>query len=385
MRTLLLALFLASAASADPEVLGQILDSDGRDGGVIEFPILRLKDPDDLDGTPVMVKTDRAGRFSVRLAPGPWRLGDIRKPLERDRKLFEANYARDLLEIGNDATYDIGFVKLEKTGTYVAGVVRRGGKPVPGVAVEVFDAAAGTVTGVKAATDASGRYELQMNEVRGPQSLVLTVVEGEGQAFARGAVDLWKPATVDLELPSQYAELMVDLSAPEETWVYFHPKGDAAPYVLHKLRAGTKAAIPGFAPGGWTVTAVCNGAQVDAEVTVPAAAPVALALPAGPRHRVEGKVTVQGAPADFDWSRAAVLAKPAGTASPGYLWAPLSGSGTFAFPGLAAGKYELSVATGRRHEAMRWFSPAKSAVAQSVFELAAPRSVDLTVRAADLK
>ncbi len=385
MRNLLLGLFMATAAFAEPEIIGQIFDSDGKDGGVIEFAILKLKNPDDMDGTPIPVKTDRTGRFSVRLAPGAYRLGDIRKPQDRDKKLFEANYTRDLLEIGNEAMYDIGFVKLEKTGTYVQGVVKRGGKGVAGVSVEMFDAGAGLPTGVKATTDAAGKYEIQMNDVRGPQPLVLTVAEKEGQAFARGSVDLWKPATLDVELPEKYQDLMIDLTAPEECWVYFHPKGDPAPYYMHKFRPGSKSSVPGFYPGGWTVTAVCAGAQVDVEATVPAAAPIVLAVPAGARHRVEGKVTIQGAPADFDWSRAAVLARPSAATSAGYLWAPLSRDGSFVFPGLAAGKYELSVATGKPFDSMRWFSPARSAVALGVFELGAPRKIDLTVRAADLK
>ncbi|MEK7469512.1 MAG: hypothetical protein AAB074_19230 [Planctomycetota bacterium] len=384
MRSLLAVLFLATTASADPEVMGQILDSDGKDGGVIEFAILKLKNPEDLDGTPIPVKTERSGRFYVKLAPGAYRIGDIRKPLERDKKLFEANYARDLIEVADGAGFDIGMIRLEKTGTYVAGTVKRAGKPVAGVAVEVFDPGAGYATGVKATTDAAGRYEMQMNDVKGPQALVLTVVEKEGQAFARGAVDLWKPATADVELPDKYAEVMIDLTAPEECWVYFHPKGDPAPYVMHKLRPGAKASIPGFAPGAWTITAVCSGAQADVEATLPVTAPIALAVSAGPRHRVDGKVAVTGAPKDFDWSRVAVIAKPAASNSPGYLFAPVSRNGSFAFAGLAPGKYELSIATGKRFDAMRWFSVSRSAIAMGVFELIAPRTVDLIVRAADL-
>lgn len=385
MRNFILGLVLAGSAFADPEIMGQILDSDAKDGGVIEFSILKLKDPDDLDGTPIAVKTDRMGRFSVRLAPGPYRLGDIRKPQDRDRKLFEANYSRDLLEIGNDAMYDIGVVRLEKTGTYVTGAVKRSGKAVAGVTVELFDAGAGLPTGVKATTDAAGKFEFQMNDVRGPQPLVLTVAEKDGQSFARGAVDLWKPATLDVELPEKYQDLMIDLTAPEECWVYFHPKGDPAPYYMHKFRPGSKSSVPGFYPGGWTITAVCPGAQIDVSATVPAAAPIVLNVPAGARHRVDGKVTIQGAPADFDWSKAAVIARPAAASSPGYLWAALSRDGSFAFPGLAAGNYELSVATGKRVDAMRWFSATRSAVAMSVFELGAPRKIDLTVRAADMR
>ncbi|KAF0244149.1 MAG: hypothetical protein FD180_2777 [Planctomycetota bacterium] len=384
MKSLILAFCFAATASADPEVMGQILDSDGKDGGVIEFAILRLKNPEDLDGTPIPVKSERSGRFYIKLAPGAYRLGDIRKPLERDKKLYEANYARDLIEVGDGAGFDIGMIKLEKTGTYVAGTVKRSGKPVAGVAVEVFDPGAGYATGVKATTDAAGRYEMQMNEVKGPQSLVLTVVEKDGQAFARGAVDLWKPATADVELPEKYVEVMVDLTAPEECWVYFHPKGDPSPYAVHKMRPGAKASIPSFAPGAWTITAVCPGAQTDVEAAIPAAAPIAIALPAGPRHRVDGKVTVSGAPKDFDWSKVAVIAKPDSSRSPGYLFASVSRDGSFAFPGLASGKYELSVATGKRIDAMRWFSVSRSAVAMGVFELVAPRTVELSVRAADL-
>lgn len=384
MRPLLLALLLASSAFADPEVIGQVFDSDGKDGGVIDFAILKLKNPDDLDGDPIAVKTDRTGRFSVRLAPGAYRIGDIRKPLERDKRLFETCLTRDLIEIGHDAMYDLGPVRLEKAGTYVTGVVKRAGKGVPGVDVAVFDAGAGSATGVKATTDAAGKYELQMPEVRGPQPLVMTVAEKEGQAFARGSVDLWKPATLDIELPAAYSELMVDLTAPGETWVYFHPKGDPAPYVMHKLKAGAKASIPGFAPGACTLTAICDGAQVDLEVTLPAAAPFAIAIPAGPRHKVDGKAAISGAPADLDRATLAVIAKPSASTSPGYLWSPLARDGSFSFPGLVAGKYEISVAVGKRFESMRWFEVRTSTVAMGVLDLGAPRTLDLSVRAADL-
>ena len=79
-----------------------------------------------------------------------------------------------------------------------------------------------------------------------------------------------------------------------------------------------------------------------------------------------------------------MLAKPGGASSPGYLWATVSREGAFAFPGLAPGKYEMSIAVGKRYDAMRWFEARRSAVAMGVLELGAPRTQDLTVRAADL-
>jgi len=282
--------------------------------------------------------------------------------------------------------YDLGFFKLEKTGTYVTGTVKRGGKAVAGIDVEVFDAGAGVGTGVKATTDASGKFEIVMTDVKGPQAVALTVVEKEGQSYAKGAVDLWKPSTLDIALPEKYAEIMIDVTAPGETWVYFHPKGESAPYVLHKLKAGMKAQISGFAPGAWTLTALSGGVQVDLDATLPSAAPFALNVPAAARHKVDGKVSILGLAADFDWGSAAVVAKPANSTASGYLFAPLAKGGAFSFDGgLAAGKYELWVALGKRHDAMRWFEATSSKVAMSVFELGAPRTVDLSIRASDLK
>lgn len=386
MKPLLLALLLAAAASADPRVMGQILDSEARDGGVVEFSILRIKGPDDPNGTPIAVKTDRSGRFELTLAPGRYRMGPIRKPIEKDKRLSEANFEGEEFEITNGEMFDLGFFKLEKTGTYVTGTVKRGGKAVAAVDVEVFDAGAGVGTGVKATTDAAGKFELVLPDVKGPQSVAVTIVEKEGQSYAKGSVDLWKPSTLDITLPEKYAEIMVDLTAPGETWVYFHPKGESAPYVLHKLKAGAKAQIPGFAPGAWTLTALSGGVQVDLDATLPSATPFALNVPGAKRHKVDGKVSIVGLGADFDWDNAAVVAKPAGASASGYLFAPLAEGGAFSFDGgLAAGKYELSVAVGKRHDAIRWFEAKRSAVAMSVFELGAPRTIDLSIRAGDLR
>jgi hypothetical protein len=384
MRTLTAVLLASSFAHADSKVFGQILDSASRDGGVVDFVFLKLKSPDDLDGDPVPVKTDRTGRFSLKLAPGAYRVGDIRKPSADDPRLFEANYARDLIEIGGAEEYDIGIIKLEKTGTYVSGVVRRAGKPAPDATVELFQPGSGLPLGASAKTDAMGRYELQLPDVKEPMAAAVQVAEKDGQAFAPIAVDLWKPGKADLEIPEKWFELLVDLTAPGETWIYLRPGKERAPYLMHKAKGTAKISVTGLAPGLWTITAVAPGATTTVEATVPAKDPVALALPAAPLHRVNGRVTVAGAPADFDWGGVAVVARPSDGGPAGYLWCPVGRDGSYTFPCLAAGKWELSVAAGKRFDAMRYFQVDRSAVAMPTLDLGAPRTIDLSVKAGDL-
>lgn len=383
MKTLLLLSALSSVAVADADVFGQIVDSENRDGGVIEFAFLKLKSPEDLDGDPVAVKTDRTGRFTVKLAPGAYRVGDLRKPQEKDARLFEANYARDLIEVGSDPMYDLGILRLEKTGTYVKGRVTRGGKAAAGVDVEVFVPGAAVPTGQRVSTDSSGAYEMQFADVRGRQRVAVRVEEKDGCTFGAAEVDLWKPGAIDLALPEKYHELLIDLKTGGETWMYLHPASDPSPYYMYKAGQTSKVTVPGLSPGAWVLTAVSNGAQVNVDVAVPAAAPVAVAIPAAARQRLSGKVAISGLPKDADFRRLAVVVRPAGEGPAGYLWTRLGRDGAFAFEGLAAGKYELSIASGTSFDAMRYFQVRRSAVLQSVLELSAPRTLEFTARAGD--
>ncbi|MBI2920178.1 MAG: hypothetical protein HYY18_03725 [Planctomycetes bacterium] len=383
IRILLLLPVLASVAVADADVFGQIVDSENRDGGVIDFAFLKLKAPEDLDGDPVAVKTDRTGRFTVKLAPGAYRVGDLRKPQEKDARLFEANYARDLIEVGSDAMYDLGILRLEKTGTYLKGRVTRGGKAVPAVDVEVFVPGAAVPTGQRVSTDSAGAYEMQFNDVRGRQRVAVRVEEKDGCTFGAADVDLWKPGAVDLALPEKYHEVQIDLKTPGETWMYLHPSSDPAPYYMYKAGQTSKVTVPGLSPGPWVLTAVSNGAQVNVELAVPAAAPVAVAIPAVARHRLSGKIAISGLPREADFRGMAVTARPAGEGPAGYLWTRLGRDGAYAFEGLAAGRYELSIASGTPFDTMRYFQVRRSAVLQSVLELSAPRTLEFTARAGD--
>jgi hypothetical protein len=377
MRPILCALLAASLARADATVFGQIVDSENRDGGEIEFAFLRLKEPDDMDGEPVRVRSDRTGRFSATLAPGAWRIGDIRKPRAKDPKTFEANYARDLIDVGSAPQYDLGVIALEKTGTYVSGRVTRAGQGVPHARVGVFDPGAGAPTGVFVETGDAGGFELQLNDVRSARRVTLVVMEEKGSVYGGADVDLWKPGRVDLEVPEEYHELLVDLAAPGETLLYLHPAGDPAPYARHTARGSAKVTIEGVAPGKWTLTAVCAGAMTEAEVTVPAPAAVAIAIPEGARHRLEGRVAVSGLAPAMDARRLAVVARPAAGGSPGYLWSSLGADGSFAFPGLATGAWEITICYGTVRSGMRYFAATRSQVLQSPVELKAPRKLDL--------
>ncbi|NUN49535.1 MAG: carboxypeptidase regulatory-like domain-containing protein [Candidatus Brocadiae bacterium] len=385
MRTLLLCLLCPLLARADAELIGQIFDSEKRDGGVLEFAVLRLANPEDLDGEPIAVRTDRMGRFSLKLPAGAYRIGDIRKPSEKDPSLFESYFGRDLIEVGHAPMYDIGVIVLERAGSYLQGTVTKGGRPKAGVTVEVFLPGAGVPSGATAMTDSNGRYQLQFPDVRWRRRVAVRVAEGEsGQVFAGAEVDLWVPGRADLTLPDSYAELMIDLTAPGETRVHLHPAGDPAPYISHRMKGTSKAAVSGLAPGRWAVTAVCNGGMAHAEVDLPAAAPVAMAIPAAARHRVSGTVAIPGLPADFDRRSLAVVARPSEGGPAGYLWAPVGRDGSFSFPGLAAGRYEVLVAAGTVFEPLQYFSVRGSALAMPTLDLGSPRELTLSARADDL-
>lgn len=377
MRRILLLLLSATFACADATVFGQIVDSDNRDGGEIDFAFLRLKAPDDMDGEPVKVRSDRSGRFTVSLAPGSYRIGDIRKPRAEDAKCFEANYARDLIEVGGAPSYDLGVLNLEKTGTYVTGRVTKAGQGVSHAVVAVFDSCLGAPTGVSVETGDAGGFELQLNDVRSARRVTLVVAEEKGSVYASAQVGLWKPGRVDIAMPDAYHDLLVDLTVPGETVLYLHPAGDPAPYARHTARGSAKVTMVGVAPGAWTLTAVCTGAIAEVEVTVPAAAAVQISIPGGARQRLDGRVAMSGLPAGFDERRLAVVARPAGGGSAGYLWSALGRDGTFAFPGLASGAWEISIAAGKAYKPMRYFAVSRSLVLQSPVDLKAPRTLEL--------